>query len=127
MTSKYTHINTHILDNLLDLSEPGETSLIAELLEIFEATTPDLLNSLQSSIEKNERQTIHAVAHRLKGSASNIGARLMADACLEIEKRAKGESGAIDLELFHSVSSLYKQSCSEIKAWLQESLKNKSY
>jgi HPt (histidine-containing phosphotransfer) domain-containing protein len=122
MSSKYSHIDLQLLEGLLELSDPGEPSIVGELLEIFEATTPDLLKALSQSISNNELQKVYAGAHRLKGSASNIGASVLATTLLEIEQQAKSGEGPINPLLFDSAVSLFNQSCAEIHAWLKENI-----
>jgi HPt (histidine-containing phosphotransfer) domain-containing protein len=120
MSSTYSHIDLQLLEGLLELSDPGEPNVVTEILEIFESTTPDLLKSLRLNVTANELKNIYATAHRLKGSASNIGAHALAMVLLEVEQQAKSGKGPIDDRLCDSADSLFKISCEEIHSWLVE-------
>lgn len=111
----------------MELSEPGESSLIDELLEIFESTTPELLAALELSIRQQEAARIQSVAHRLKGSAANIGAHAMAQACSEIEQQIKAGSHPVDLSLHLKAASLFKNACEEIRRWQKSHPSRESY
>lgn len=120
MNPNYLHLDLQLLEGLHELSDPDEPSMVTELLEIFETTTPDLLEKLRLHISNNELQAVYAIAHRLKGSASNIGASALALICSEMEQQAKAGTGPIDVQLCESADSLFKTSCIEIRTWLKE-------
>jgi HPt (histidine-containing phosphotransfer) domain-containing protein len=59
--------------------------LIAQLVDIFADTTPAALADLQSALERDDRETLRAVAHSLKGACQNVGALAMAELCRALE------------------------------------------
>lgn len=127
MSLDYSNIDTQILSGLMELSEPGEDSLIDELLGIFESTTPELLASLEVSIRQQEAARTQSIAHRLKGAAANIGARAMAQTCSEIEQQAKSGDHTLDVNLCLKAATLFKSACTEIRRWQKDHSAPESY
>lgn len=122
MNSNFPHLDIHTLEGLLELTGPGEPCIVTELLEIFESTTPDLIETMRDSASKNEHKQTQAIAHRLKGSASNIGASAMASTCFQIEQQAKTGAEPIDAQLCLTADTLFRQSCYEIRSWLSANI-----
>ncbi|MBE0642499.1 MAG: response regulator [Bacteroidetes bacterium] len=79
------------IDMLLSLSVGGEADIFTELLSIFREQTPDLVRQMIEALDAGKTQTVRRVAHTIKGSALNLGARSMAEVCLRMEHAA--ESG----------------------------------
>ena len=52
----------------------GDVDLLKEVVDIFVGDIPSQLDGLLTAIEANDSERIYAVAHRLKGAFSNIGA-----------------------------------------------------
>ena len=61
---------------------------------LFSQNTPPLLRSLRAAAATSDREALSATAHRLKGSAANIGAAQMAALCHRIEDCAAGDQPA---------------------------------
>jgi two-component system, sensor histidine kinase and response regulator len=62
-----------------------------QVLDIFERTTPPLLAELRATADP---ATTQSLAHRLKGSCANLGARAMAEQCEALE-RGDGDADAL--------------------------------
>jgi HPt (histidine-containing phosphotransfer) domain-containing protein len=76
-----------VLENLRDL---GDSDLLSELTQMFFEEVPDRLFALREAVDRGDGQTIQRVAHTLKGSSGNMGAKLMSRICLDLENA--GES-----------------------------------
>jgi len=50
----------------------GDRELLAEVIDIFVETIPELMDELQSAISSNDAVKLQGAAHSLKGAASNI-------------------------------------------------------
>lgn len=74
---------------LQQLEECGETSLVEELIEIFQTDTASRLETLAHAVERADYRTAGQEAHTIKGSALQVGAVLFADACREMEMEAR--------------------------------------
>jgi HPt (histidine-containing phosphotransfer) domain-containing protein len=80
----------------LDRMTLGDGKLAREVLALFDRQAEILVERMR----KVEGDTLHALAHALKGSARGIGAHDVADACAELETCAGAGapscSGALD-------------------------------
>ncbi len=70
---------------------PGRThpQLLVELVELFQTTTPGLMDNLAESVGAQNGPQVEAVAHRLAGSCAHIGAFEMRAVALALERAAR--------------------------------------
>ena len=72
-------------------------------LDLFASTTAALLTDIGSGVRERERDTVHRLAHTLKGACGNVGAREMAGLARSLEAAVAGEewdtAGRLCLEL----------------------------
>lgn len=88
-----------VLDrSVLKLSLGDDRELIEEILELFDTSASELIESLKKAADEGDLETIRQVAHSLKGSAANIGAKALLEsirdieaACAEEDPEAVGE------------------------------------
>jgi len=78
-----------VINGLRELRQPGEPDPLAEVAELFIGDTPPRLQQIETALKNRDFQNLAALAHSLKGSASNLGAKQMANLCLKLEKAAK--------------------------------------
>jgi HPt (histidine-containing phosphotransfer) domain-containing protein len=64
-------------------------SLLPELVEVFLGETPKLLARLAELERAQEKEEFVLLAHRLSGSAVNLGGTAMREAGLELEQAAR--------------------------------------
>jgi HPt (histidine-containing phosphotransfer) domain-containing protein len=83
-------MSTGIDRSELDAQTFGDPALAAEVLAIFAAQAPPLLQALAATTGTARAE----VAHRLKGSALAIGARRLASAAADLELKPD-ESSAV--------------------------------
>jgi HPt (histidine-containing phosphotransfer) domain-containing protein len=81
------------LDNLLKLIG-GDLELLAELIDIFLRSGPNLLENLEQSISKDDAAGLRMAAHSLKANAADFGATILANLCQELEEL--GKAGQLD-------------------------------
>ena len=73
------------------MSVPDDPSAIADLLALFHADFQTRLPSLMTAAAARDARSVTSLAHALKGSASNLGARRLATLLARIETAAKNE------------------------------------
>jgi two-component system, sensor histidine kinase and response regulator len=59
--------------------------LMSELIEIFAATTPEVLDTLQAAHAVGDPAAVRQAAHNLKGACQNVGATFMAGLSRNVE------------------------------------------
>jgi HPt (histidine-containing phosphotransfer) domain-containing protein len=76
----------------------GDLALLAELAELFRGESTRMLSEIRRSIGASDAIALQGIAHSLKGSASSLGGRAVADVALALETmgRAGNLSGAND-------------------------------
>jgi HPt (histidine-containing phosphotransfer) domain-containing protein len=74
------------------LGDPGEPDVYAEVAHLFLVDVPIHLSALRAGIAAAENESVQQIAHRLRGSALEMGALRMARACAAIEQAARGGS-----------------------------------
>jgi len=81
-------LDIETIETLKSLAQSGDEQMLAELLAILESQTPDLVREIISAVEQGDAAVARRAAHTLKGSALNLGARALADACAKMETAA---------------------------------------
>jgi HPt (histidine-containing phosphotransfer) domain-containing protein len=76
---------------LAGLRELGGAEMLAELAEMFLDDASSGLATLREAIEAGDANSVERVAHTLKGSSGNMGAKGMAAICAELQDT--GSSG----------------------------------
>ena len=88
-------IDPVIIAGLRQLALPGKPDPLAGLIDLFLKEAPEDIDTVQNAVTQNDAtslsRTFGAVS-RLKGSASNLGARNLAALCDEIEQTARNWS-----------------------------------
>jgi len=72
------------LDMLRDMS-PGETTYLDRAIGNFVVNTPGQLEEIRSAVLAEDAETLRAAAHKLAGSASNLGVVEVASAARALE------------------------------------------
>lgn len=81
---------------LREIQQPGQPDFVTELIDLFLNETDSQLKSLREAVVNNDAVELRRLAHLLKGSSANIGARTMAALYEEMEgeNRTNVESAA---------------------------------
>jgi PAS domain S-box-containing protein len=66
----------------------GDEEMYRQARAIFLRQTPDLLRRLEQAFADEDWDALRAAAHKLKGGARTLGARLLADSCGRLEDAA---------------------------------------
>jgi HPt (histidine-containing phosphotransfer) domain-containing protein len=69
---------------LLDLNEQYG-AIVNELIAIFTASTPEVLNRLTAAHRRGDAEAVRQAAHNLKGASQNVGATFMAGVAGSVE------------------------------------------
>ncbi len=87
-------LDAAVLAGLRELREPGQPDPLAEVANLFLQDSPPRLAKLKQHYEEKDASRLERVAHSLKGSAGNLGARRLAGFCADLEKLA--QTGKLD-------------------------------
>ena len=78
-----------VIDGLRELREPGQPDPLQQLVELFFRDASVRIEKLAAAVANQDGAALAAVAHTLKGSANNLGARNLAQLSAALEKQAK--------------------------------------
>jgi len=82
-------VNPAALARLRELGRPGEPDLLGELIDLYLADAPKLMNDLRQAVWREDAAAARKIAHTLKGSCGNLGTERLARLCLSLETLAK--------------------------------------
>jgi len=110
-------INT--LNSIRALESPQSSSILAQLLEIYHNTAPELINKLNSSIQDGCCESIRDSAHSLKSASGNIGARKIFELSAKLEDmgRDKDINGAG--KILEEIEALFPKICELLEQEIQ--------
>jgi len=88
-------IDPVVIAGLRQLRMPGKPDPLVELIDLFLQEAPEQILFLETAVAQNDHTSLartFSAASRLKGSAINLGARILAALCDEIEQTARNWS-----------------------------------
>lgn len=86
--SKKAMLDENLLQSYRNLSD-DEPGFLDEVIDLFLEHAPTIMQDLRSVSDGKDPVRLQKLAHKLKGSASNLGAIQMAKICQIMEDRAK--------------------------------------
>lgn len=78
--SSDSYLDEVVVSELKELLEDGFSGLVAAYL----SDARDNLDKIKKAFEANDLASLSKVAHTLKGSSANVGARSMSELCQEL-------------------------------------------
>lgn len=82
-----SRIDRAAIERIQKLEIKTGRSILRGLVEHYLNTTPDLLRDMAVNLDQRSYEAAAALAHTLKSSSANLGAREMAEICNEIEEK----------------------------------------
>jgi HPt (histidine-containing phosphotransfer) domain-containing protein len=98
-----------VVESLRQLTPPGEADVLGEILNLFLDEVPKKIHSLRSAVTAGDAMQVQRIAHSLKGSSGNIGARAMYDVCRQLDDRAKSGELARLQPLVEALGAEYRK------------------
>jgi HPt (histidine-containing phosphotransfer) domain-containing protein len=78
-------VDLSALEMLDGMQEPGQPDLVAELIGLFLEDSEKQMKLIDAGLAAQNALQVQQAAHSLKGSSGSMGARLVADVCVELE------------------------------------------
>lgn len=115
--NKVTLIDENVLDTLKRVGLKCGSDLLNDVLNIFKKEFPSNVQKLKSAIQDENWQEVENIAHKLKGSARNIGGILLAEKCRKIEELcSSAKMSKISNRLIYEIEKCFD----DVSAFLQE-------
>lgn len=83
------HIDGRVTDDIVECL--GQDSYY-EIAMLFVDTAGNLVHALNNAIAKKDNEKLHYLAHTLKGSSGNIGARVLFSLCEQLDREVKADA-----------------------------------
>jgi signal transduction histidine kinase/HPt (histidine-containing phosphotransfer) domain-containing protein/ActR/RegA family two-component response regulator len=87
-------LDTSALDSLFRLEQLAGREIVRGIVDSFLSETPVRVARMRQAIGEGDGGSLNFTAHVFKGSAAQLGARRLAEACAELEER--GRDGNLD-------------------------------
>lgn len=88
------NIDLSVLASLRDFQQPGEADFVTELIDLFLSDTTTQIELLRIAVATNDVNELRRLAHLLKGSSANMGARRMTELYEAMEKNVLADGSA---------------------------------
>ena len=87
--------------------EPGSPSpsVLHDLADLFLRDARPKLQRMGAALNRKDFAALGSIAHSLKGSASNLGARRLAEFCATLEKSTRSSDAQTAEDLFHATTA----------------------
>jgi HPt (histidine-containing phosphotransfer) domain-containing protein len=74
-----------IIEELLSFADDGDPELLVDLIQMFLDDAPKKVEAIQTGLRGGDFEAMERAAHSLKGSSGNLGAKLLQDACEQMQ------------------------------------------
>jgi signal transduction histidine kinase/CheY-like chemotaxis protein len=116
-TERWPLLDEEILGQLVELENEGQQGLVAEVARLFAEQAPMVLTTIRNAVENGDAQALRARLHALRGTASSIGARSLAEACRGWEERTIALSPAAAREALAMLQAEYDRVQARLREW----------
>ena len=99
-----------------ELVSEGGTEFLEEMIELFEMHIPPIISDLEKASEDEDRAQIRELAHSIKGSSSNIGAKQVTESARDVELAADSASLEDLKKMISQIRPLYESALSTLKS-----------
>ncbi|MCA9471954.1 MAG: response regulator [Nitrospirales bacterium] len=114
-------LNPRTMQALRTLQGDGDSSFLDELVNQFTRDIPRHLTSIEHALTQNNAKNLTLAAHALKGSAQNVGATIVSQICLELERAGREERMDTTLEDLGQLRTACEQACEALQQQLLDS------
>jgi signal transduction histidine kinase/DNA-binding response OmpR family regulator len=96
-----------------------ERSMTREVIALFASDAPNRMDDIREALEASDSAELSRAAHALKGSASNVGAEALSDACFVLEQSClQGQWPADAQQQVARVCELAEQTRHALNGWM---------
>jgi HPt (histidine-containing phosphotransfer) domain-containing protein len=78
-----------VLTALRELRREGQPDVLAMVIRLFRESGPTILKEMTDAAANDDAVLLLSASHKLRGISANVGARLLAGRCRQIEASAR--------------------------------------
>jgi HPt (histidine-containing phosphotransfer) domain-containing protein len=105
-----------VVNELLSLSDDGDPELLLDLIRLFLEDGPSKVAAISEGLQATDFDKMERAAHALKGSAGNLGARLLQGTCEKMQSATRQKQ----LDDMRELTAQLQQNFVEVKKALEE-------
>jgi HPt (histidine-containing phosphotransfer) domain-containing protein len=113
-------IDADVIETLKTLKSEQRTDPVGEMVSLFVRQAPACLQEIELSLTRYEARSVEKAAHSLKGSASTMGARRLAELCATLEEEARKGSLQVTAHLLNQARVEYLKAKEELLTLRQQ-------
>jgi HPt (histidine-containing phosphotransfer) domain-containing protein len=98
-------LNLDFLNEQFDNDE----ECISEILDIFVESADETVSFIKDALATKNEETLAAYAHKLKGASGTVGAEVLSNQCLIVDKLCKEHKFAEAFDEATNIPDLYKE------------------
>lgn len=107
-----------VVQELLDLCDDGDTSLVQELIEIFLADGPDKIAAIRAGVAADDLDAVQRAAHSLKGTSGNLGAFELMETAEALQCASREGDGETCRPLAEQIATRFEAASAELRSLL---------
>lgn len=85
-TTEVEVLDDNAFKQIRSLHRPGQEDLVAKVVKLYLESAPELLQRIQEAYDNQDFESLNGVAHSLKSSSANVGAKAFANLCKSLEQ-----------------------------------------
>jgi len=109
-------LDMEVVDELLELTGDDDPELLLDLIHMFLEDAPRKIEGMNEGLEKGDLELVTHAAHSLKGSAGNLGIRMVQQDCDELQIAGQ----ANDVETVRKLVPMLEEHFSQAIAALED-------
>lgn len=97
----------------------GDAAWLEELLDLYVSDTEKRLSELRQILDAQDMSGLKTLSHTMKGTSGNVGAHVMQDLCLKMEKLALSDDAVGARAHYNGISEEFKRIQEDIRPALE--------
>ncbi len=94
--------------NFLNEQFDDDEECISEILDIFVESADETISFIKEALATKNQETLAAYAHKLKGASGTVGAEILSNKCLIVDKLCKEHKFEEAFDEATNIPDLYK-------------------
>lgn len=112
--SKDDLINMQIINSLIELGSGEKKSFLKEIIELYMQQAPMYIEGIKKAFYEKDALKMSKTAHSLKGASLNVGAKLLAELCKNIEIKGKNNDLSNIDNILTELEEVYNYTLNEL-------------
>lgn len=112
-------LDMSVIEELLSFADDGDPELLLDLLQMFLDDGPQKVQAITEGVAAGDFEKAERAAHSLKGSSGNLGARLLQEACEQMQLASRSHKLDEIRKIAPQLSANYARAEAELRKLLR--------